>query len=198
MKKKLMFFGDSNTYGFDPQSFWGYPYERDIVWTTKLAKAHPDWEVYNCGQNGREIPHSKMQYDFLDREMKRLGPLDLFGVMLGSNDLFCMVHPTAEAITARMNELVWFVKEHPSVTEETKILVIAPAWIRLGPGVDPAIEQSAYGLGAAMKKMAEEQGVAFADAWGWEIALGRDGMHFSPEGHHQFYEQMERVLAELM
>lgn len=198
MTKKLMFFGDSNTYGFDPQSFFGYPYERDIVWTTKLGMAHPDWEVINSGMNGREIPHSKMQYEILDREMQRAGTLDLFGVMLGSNDLFCMVKPTAGAITARMEDMIEFVKNHPSVTDRTIILLIAPAWIRLGPGVDPAIESSAHGLGAAMGKMAEEQGIEFADAWGWNISLGRDGLHFSPEGHRQFYEKMEEVLADLL
>ena len=56
MKKKLMFFGDSNTYGFDPQDFWGGRYDTDQIWTTMLQKGHPEWVVINSGQNGREIP----------------------------------------------------------------------------------------------------------------------------------------------
>ena len=195
---KLMFYGDSNTFGFDPADFWGGRYDKNKIWTTLLQKAHPDWKVYNCGQNGREIPHSKMQYDFLDRDLLKLGPLDLFAVMLGSNDLFCMVDPTAEAIAARMRELLFFVRDHPAVTEETKILLIAPAQIRMGAGFGRTIEEAAIGLGPAMKKLAEEQKTEFADAWEWNISLASDGVHFSLEGHRQFYDRMERILAEIL
>ena len=198
MTKKLMFFGDSNTFGFDPSDFWGGRYDKRKIWTTMLQNAHPDWEVLNCGQNGREIPHSKLQYDFLDRDLKRSGPLDLFAVMLGSNDLLCMVHPTAEAIAARMEEMLWFVKDHPSVTRETKILLISPAQIRLGIGFGRAIEEAALGLGEAFRNLADEQGIDFADAWEWNIDLAGDGVHFSLGGHRKFYEEIDKILRDLV
>ncbi len=197
MKKKLMFFGDSNTYGFDPQDFWGGRYDTDQIWTTMLQKAHPEWEVINSGQNGREIPHSKLQFDFLEKDITRHAPLDLFAIMLGSNDLFCMMHPTAKAITARMEQVLYFVKEHPAVTEETKILLISPAQIRLGIGFGREIENAALDLGEEMRKLAAEMRVAFADAWAWNIGLAADGVHFTPGGHRKFYENLEPVVMEL-
>ena len=195
MEEKWMFFGDSNTFGFDPAGFWGGRYDKNKIWTGLLQKAHPEVKVINCGQNGREIPHSKLQYDFLEGDLMRHGPLDLFAVMLGSNDLFCMVHPTAGAIAARMEEMLWFVKEHPAVTEDTKILLIAPAQIRLGIGFGREIEEAALGLGEQMREVAGRHSVDFADAWEWDIPLAADGVHFTLEGHRRFYQRLEQFLT---
>ena len=56
MAKKIVFYRDSNTYGFDPRDFFGGRYDRGIIWTDRIAE-NPDFEVCPCGENGREIPH---------------------------------------------------------------------------------------------------------------------------------------------
>ena len=52
---KLLCFGDSNTYGYDPRSFLDDRYPAEVRWTDALAR-DTGWTVLNMGQNGREIP----------------------------------------------------------------------------------------------------------------------------------------------
>ena len=55
----VIFFGDSNTYGYDPLSWLGGRYDPDCRWVDILA-TKTGWTVVNMGQNGREIPSSPM------------------------------------------------------------------------------------------------------------------------------------------
>lgn len=70
-------FGDSNTYGYDPRSYFGGRYDANSRWVDILA-AETGWTVYNMGQNGREIPSA---VPILPADT------DLLIVMLGTNDL---------------------------------------------------------------------------------------------------------------
>ena len=57
---RILCIGDSNTYGYDPRSYFGDRYPEDIRWTGLLRKA--GYEFINCGQNGREIPTQEVQF----------------------------------------------------------------------------------------------------------------------------------------
>ena len=90
--KTILFYGDSNTYGYDPRSFFGDRFSREIRWTSRLAAAaEKDWKVFSEGMNGREIPSGKYElqhvYSLLQEGIQGAPP-DWFAVMLGTNDLF--------------------------------------------------------------------------------------------------------------
>ena len=52
---KILCFGDSNTYGYDPRSYFGGQYPTEHRWVDILAqKLH--CKAVNAGENGREIP----------------------------------------------------------------------------------------------------------------------------------------------
>ena len=70
-------FGNSNTYGYDPQGYFGGRYDADSRWVDILA-AEPGRNVCNMGQNGREIPSAAPAFP---------DDTDLLIVMLGTNDL---------------------------------------------------------------------------------------------------------------
>ena len=74
---KVICFGDSNTYGYDPRSYFGGRYGADSRWVDILA-AQTGWTISNIGQNGREIPSSAPTFP---------ADTDLLIVMLGTNDL---------------------------------------------------------------------------------------------------------------
>lgn len=74
---KILCYGDSNTYGYDPRSFIGDRYPADARWVELLAK-ETGWEIINRGLNGREIP---------EQDIPLPNDLDLLIVMLGTNDL---------------------------------------------------------------------------------------------------------------
>lgn len=48
--KKLIFFGDSNTYGYDPRGFLGGRYPDEARWTTMVrGSLEKDYEVIEEG-----------------------------------------------------------------------------------------------------------------------------------------------------
>ena len=125
--KKVFFYGDSNTYGYDPSFYTGGRYPRKERWTTLLAESLDGmWEVAVDGMPGRMIPGAgrgtSMVLDSLRSEM----PVDLLAIMLGTNDLLSMRHPDASAVAAKMDNLTGSAKEELSAD----ILLIAPPRIR--------------------------------------------------------------------
>lgn len=79
----LLCYGDSNTYGFDPRSYFGGRYPAEVRWTHRLAQA-TGWTVHNAGENGREIPRRAWE---LQNLLRRAADADLVTLMLGGNDL---------------------------------------------------------------------------------------------------------------
>ena len=65
---KILCFGDSNTYGYDPRSYFGGQYPAQNRWVDLLAR---NWTARPLarGENGREIP-------------RREGELQRFDLML--------------------------------------------------------------------------------------------------------------------
>ena len=55
MKGTIICYGDSNTNGYDPRSFMGDRYGKDIRWTGVLAEK-TDWSIRNHGMNGAVSP----------------------------------------------------------------------------------------------------------------------------------------------
>ena len=77
---RILCFGDSNTYGYDPRSYFGGRYPAEHRWVDLLAQK-TGHEVLNAGANGREIPKRSTEAYGLDVTV------DLLVIMLGSNDL---------------------------------------------------------------------------------------------------------------
>ena len=82
---RIICYGDSNTWGYDPQDKFGQCYKNR--WTDILAQKS-GWDVINEGVNGREVPSEPAEAD-LDT--------DLYIVMLGTNDLLQLDSPDAAA-----------------------------------------------------------------------------------------------------
>ena len=123
--KKVLFYGDSNTYGYDPAGFMGGRYPRQQRWTGILAeRLAGEWEIAADGMPGRMIPGNAYSIEIALDAVKADGPMDLFAVMLGTNDLLNQRHPYSPAVAARMQKLLggrricqWLQEgEHPPCT----------------------------------------------------------------------------------
>ena len=57
---RMLCYGDSNTYGYDPRGFVGDRYPAECRWVNILAQ-QTGWEIRNEGQNSREIPSRPFQ-----------------------------------------------------------------------------------------------------------------------------------------
>lgn len=185
MMKRIVCYGDSNTYGYDAADLFGGRLSSEQRWTDQLS-ALLECNVINCGMNGRTVPRYPRSVENDLRLLRRSLPCDLLIVMLGTNDLLSDREPedTAEALSAFMDRLL---KEYADL----KILIAAPPRIGgLGAGYAEQLQEYA----SCCKAIADEKGLLFADASQWPLALAHDGVHLSPEGHRCFAACMYEYL----
>ena len=188
--KRILCYGDSNTYGYDPRSYLGGRYPETIRWTGFLKRA--GWEVVNKGKNGREIPEGIQD---VARAVVQAAPADIVMVMLGGNDLLQNEAFTAEDVTVHMERFLRALKTQiPSV----RLLLIAPPPMRTGAWVyeERLLKESAR-LGVCYRALAEEMGIDFADAGMWDVETAYDGVHFSEAGHAAFAKGLLNLLSEI-
>ena len=180
---KVLCYGDSNTFGYDPRDFLGSRYDRENRWVDILA-AKTGWEVINAGQNGREIPRRSFELESAKELIERHKP-DLTVVMLGTNDLLQGADP--DTVTTRMEIFLQ--------NSSTPLLLVAPPSLQQGAWVDSdALVESSRLLGYHYRSLAQRLGIPFADAGKWKIALAFDGVHFSENGHHTFADHLLQML----
>ena len=171
----ILCFGDSNTYGYDPRGFFGDRYGAGDRWVDLLAK-QTCHECINAGANGREIPRNP----YVLRLLTEHAPVDIFLVMLGTNDL--LQGAPAKETTARMETFL-----NPLLPHCKQILLVAPPPMKRGAWV-PTDELVALSICLAeeYKLLAEKLNIPFADTRPWNIDLTFDGVHFTEAGHHAF------------
>ena len=177
MLMKILCYGDSNTWGYDPRSWFGSRY--DAPWPELVAEK-TGWQVLNEGENGREIPVAVEVYPM---------DTDLLIVMLGTNDL--LRGRSAEAAASRMETFL-------AGTEIPCLLVAPPPMVRGGWVDREELREESAALPGAYRDISGRLGIAFADAGLWDIPLTYDGVHFTQEGHRVFAERMSRILADLL
>ncbi|MGM9604926.1 MAG: GDSL-type esterase/lipase family protein [Faecousia sp.] len=172
---RILCFGDSNTYGFDPRSYLGDRYSAEDRWADILAK-QTGWEILNAGANGREIPRNPYALRLLSGHAS----VDIFLVMLGTNDLLqgASALEAATQMEAFLNQLL---------TSCKTILLVAPPPMKRGAWVstDELVKESSR-LAEEYRLLAQKLHIPFADTRGWKIELAFDGVHFTESGHRTF------------
>jgi len=169
-RMNVICFGDSNTYGYDPRSWFGGRYDADNRWVDILA-AETGWTVCNMGQNGREIPTTAPAFP---------EDADLLIVMLGTNDLLQGCSP--EKAAGKLERFLSVI----SLTQD-KLLLIAPPPVALGEWVSSQqLIDDSHTFARYCQDLAGKLGICFADAGVWDIPLAYDGVHFTEQGHKAF------------
>ena len=190
---KLLCFGDSNTYGYDPRSFFGERYDRNTRWTG-LLEQETAWEIVNAGRNGREIPHTPRQRQQAVEEIGCYDGFDLLAVMLGGNDLLQNPDFGVKEVTTRMEAFLRFLM----AAGYPFLLLIAPSPMQQGTWVtEERLVRESAALGAEYEALAGRLGIPFADSGRWGIEVLFDGVHYSEKGHRAFAEGMKAVLKTL-
>ena len=176
---KVICFGDSNTYGYDPRSRLGGRYGADSRWVDILM-AKSGWTVLNWGENGREIPASAPAFP---------PDTDRLILMLGTNDLLQGRSP--EAAARRLEQFLSGLSLSPG-----QIVLIAPPPMVPGTWVpSQGLIDASHAFAQYCKALAERLGVLFADAGAWSVSLAHDGVHFAEQGHRAFAAGLWEVLG---
>ena len=180
---RILCFGDSNTYGYDPRGFFGDRYGAGDRWVDLLAKLSGH-ECINASANGREIPRNPYALRLLTEHT----PVDIFLVMLGTNDL--LQGTTATEAATWMEAFLT-----PLLPHCEQILLICPPPMKRGAWVptDGLVAESIH-LAEEYKLLAKKLNITFVDTRYWNIELTFDGVHFTEEGHHTFAENLRKEL----
>lgn len=202
--KKVLCFGDSNTFGFIPES--GKRYDKNTRWSGILTQlAAEKFEIIEAGCNNRtafsDNPAGFEQtgYKVLPTLLKK--DLDCVILAIGVNDLQIFYNPTLEEIKNGMRRLVDIVREH---CPNAKIILVSPA--RLTENIfngyframfdKISIEKSLH-LSEIYENIAKEKNCRFAD-WDKIVTVSpKDGLHLEPDAHKKIAEAMFECLLSL-
>lgn len=174
--KRLVLYGDSNTYGYDAGDFLGDRYPADVRWAGIVSSALKDYEVIEAGMNGRMLPSPGSRFVYaLTRD---LSEGDILVIMLGTNDILLTMHPDHTRAVSKMRALLSRFKETGA---KYRIVVIGPV-----PSVIPGYREECIMMNRGFGSLCSEFGFDFVDAGKWGIDLAHDGCHFTESGHRVF------------
>lgn len=212
MKKRILCFGDSNTWGAVPAEGTRHP--DDVRWTGILAaELGNEYQVIEEGYNGRTTVHDDPVENrlsgiaYFETCLDSQSPLDLIILMLGTNDLKARFGVDPYTIAFGFGRYLNAVKTVPMAGNRPEVLLAAPLLI------DPSYKDvplflDMFGEGAverserfaeAYEAFAKENGVHFIDASKYGKASVRDGVHMEAEYHEKlgkaFAEKVKEILG---
>ncbi len=212
MLKRILCFGDSNTWGANPRGPGRL--DENTRWTALLQeKLGSSYRIIEEGQNGRTcemddpVEGEKSGIDYLYPCIESQLPLDLFIVMLGTNDMKVRFGRSAEEISAGLERVVMKAQkcldEHDS---SARILVLSP--IELHENMRSADFSEMFGgeagiakskqLAAYYQKIAERHGCYFLDMAKVAQASPVDALHLDAEGHAQIAAALEPKIRAIL
>lgn len=202
--RRIVCFGDSNTYGFSP--FDCSRYSKDIRWTGVLDKLLGDkFEVVNEGKNARTIafddPYNEGCNGMADIDacIDANAPFDLMIIMLGTNDLKAYFEATPQTIAQNLLKMCEVIRSKT----DARILLASP--MLLGDQIEfsplhlefgrQQVEYS-FELAPHIEKVAQQIGADFIDIAVVAMSSDVDCLHLVPEEHDKLAHAMrDKVLS---
>ena len=214
-ERRIVCFGDSNTWGYNPES--GSRYSDDIRWTKLLEKKlGGDYRIIEEGQNGRTIANpdpwewgTKCGMDQILPILESHMPMEVLVIMLGSNDLKSKFGLPAPDIAGSLQNMLKSVRGHLRYylnNPDLKILIIAPPALGENFASSPFAEffdadsvvQKSKDISKWFELVAGQFGCEFLDATSQVTAGDVDSLHLSPEGHAKLAELVYQKLKSML
>ncbi len=203
--RRIVCFGDSNTYGFSP--FDCSRYSKDIRWTGVLDKLLGDkFEVVNEGKNARTIafddPYNEGCNGMADIDacIDANAPFDLMIIMLGTNDLKAYFEATPQMIADNLLKMCELVREKT----EAKLLLASP--MLLGDQIEFSPLRLEFGrqqvqysfeLAPYIEAVAKKVGADFIDIAVVAMSSDVDCLHLVPEEHEKLAQAMQQKVLDV-
>lgn len=203
--KKVLCFGDSNTYGFVPEKCTRY--DKNTRWTGVLqALCGSDFSIIEGGCNNRtafvDNPAGAEQtgYKILPEYFTK-DYFDIVVLAIGINDLQLFFRPTLEEFEQGMEKLIKITKD---LSPNAKIILVCPSKLDLAgikSGVfsfqfDEISVEKSYHLPQIYNKLAEKYACKLVDLNKIVKVSPLDGLHFSAESHKIIAENLYKNLKQ--
>ena len=206
-KKRIVCFGDSLTWGYDPDN--RVRFSEDIRWPQVLQKnLGEEYTVIEEGQNGRTIATDdpaegeKNGLKYIGPCMESHTPFDLLIIMLGSNDCKRKFAYSAMDIAGEMQIMLEKVQSYNRFRcrDAFKVLLVSPptvsdairdSWMGDSFGYENAAKVSGE-LATWYKTLAEMYDCDYLDASKYVRVSDTDGIHLDAENQ----KKLGKVIAE--
>lgn len=202
MKRRIVCFGDSNTWGYDAATAGRFP--ENVRWTSRLAQQlGKEFQVVEEGLPGRTsvmddpLFEGLNAYTYIHPCLMSHDPIELVIIMLGTNDTKERFNLTSFNIAQGITRLSLKAKQTPvnNNGKPLKILVIAPPPIGKGyyeteiarsMGKDCDVKSKE--LSSYLDDLLSNHGIDFLDLKGLVEMNKIDYMHLDEVGHKQLSE----------
>lgn len=198
--KRVLCYGDSNTWGYDPATGARFPPE--MRWTGVLAdRLGSGYTVIEEGLNGRttrwddpmEQDRNGLAYlrPCIDSQM----PLDLIIVMLGTNDLKRRFHLSASDIAESAAGLAEEARRLATARDgfRPELLLVAPPPLTRLTDLDQMFDgarETSRQLAHYFGVLAARRGLPWFDAGSVIVCSELDGIHFEADEHRKLGEAL--------
>ncbi len=211
MQKNILCFGDSNTYGANPNNMKRWA--RSERWTGILQEIlGEDYYIIEDGLSGRTtcfddpLTPDRNGVKVLPYHLETHAPLDLVIIMLGTNDTKSLFCASAKTIAMGAGKVVEAAKNYIYLEgfRRPEILLVSPIHIEEGVEIysgcdtfEVSSHEKSLELAQLYKKEAERLKVHFFDASA-VAAPGCDRVHMDKKDHKAFAEAISAKVREIL
>lgn len=210
--RRILCFGDSNTYGYDPKDG---RYGEGERWPMRLSAAlGADFAVVEEGFGGRTCVYDdpieggyKSGASYLPPCLMSHNPLDLVILMLGTNDAKRRFGLTPVTIGEGLAQLVRLIRLYGQDAggQPPAVLIVAPAPVepsvlntRMAESFGERAIEVTRGLTAEYARLARLMRCAFFDAAPVAEVSSIDGVHLSRRGHARLAEALAEQVRQIL
>lgn len=210
--KTVVCYGDSNTWGADPETPGGrIPYTERYTGILQELLGE-EYLIREEGLNGRTtafddpIEPFRNGAAFIECCMLTHMPVDLLVIMLGTNDLKKHLHQTAFSSSKGLELAVGRAQkpEYGAGGLPPKILIVSPVHVApniestwLGAYIDLNGRETGLQLAGCYKKIAHIYGCGFIDAAEYAEASPSDGLHIGRGSHRKLANALAGKIKEM-
>lgn len=200
--KKILCFGDSNTFGYVPHT--GERYDKDIRWTGLLAKKLAgDYSIIEAGCNNRNgfIDSQDGElftgYKVLPRYL--INPPKIVVLWIGANDIQKFYHPEPDILESGLDKMVKSI-----IISGAEVILISPPVLskdvlkgKFSFQFDETSVAKSKLLPEIYKRVALKNNCRYIDINDYVTPSPLDGLHYSKEAHFIISEIIYKSIQEL-
>ena len=212
MEKTILCYGDSNTWGYVPDT--GERFDELTRWPRRLAsQLGQGYYVVEAGLNGRTtafddpIEAGRNGLMALNTYLSTHCPIDLIIVMLGTNDTKKFLNLPPYMISRGLESIIMQARQaqYGRNGQLPKLLIVSPVSIgvsglndHISEYFDATSAEKANQLKNWYSQLAEQYGCGFLDAAAVAKPSLEDGIHLEAEGHALLAETLAQKIRALL